>query len=126
MDMVDLQHHICLLTLGGSLGLAPPCQPGVEVGRVLDIGTGTGIWAMQFGDDHPEADVLGVDLSAIQPEFTGPNVQFEIDDLEEEWTYSQPFDYIHSRFMTSSIANWKDLLTNTLSLFQIISHCICP
>ncbi|GKT55105.1 methyltransferase domain-containing protein [Colletotrichum tofieldiae] len=115
MDMVDLQHHICLLTLGGSLGLAPPCQPGVEVGRVLDIGTGTGIWAMQFGDDHPEADVLGVDLSAIQPEFTGPNVQFEIDDLEEEWTYSQPFDYIHSRFMTSSIANWKDLLTKSFN-----------
>ncbi|KAK1986410.1 TAM domain methyltransferase [Colletotrichum cereale] len=59
----------------------------------------------------PKLMVLGVDLSAIQPEFTGPNVKFEIDDLEEEWTYSQPFDYIHSRFMTSSIANWKDLLT---------------
>ncbi|KAI8213536.1 putative methyltransferase tdiE [Colletotrichum sp. SAR 10_76] len=40
-----------------------------------------------------------------------PNVKFEIDDIEEEWTYSQPFDYIHSRFMTSSISSWKEYLT---------------
>lgn len=80
-----MQHHICLITLGGRLGLAPPCQPDVKVNRVLDVGTGTGIWAIQFGDDHPEAEassnmmmdfgcvltvdqVLGVDLSATQPD----------------------------------------------------------
>ncbi|KAJ0273932.1 hypothetical protein Brms1b_003531 [Colletotrichum noveboracense] len=40
-----------------------------------------------------------------------PNVKFEIDDIEEEWAYSQPFDYIHSRFMTSSISSWKEYLT---------------
>lgn len=36
-----------------------------------------------------------------------PNVRFEIDDIEEPWTFSQPFDYIHSRTMTGSIADWK-------------------
>ncbi|KAJ0337694.1 hypothetical protein COL922a_006492 [Colletotrichum nupharicola] len=36
-----------------------------------------------------------------------PNVKFEIDDLEDEWTYSLPFDYIHSRVMTSSIGDWS-------------------
>jgi len=36
-----------------------------------------------------------------------PNVEFQIDDVEDEWTYTQPFDYIHSRMMTSAIANWK-------------------
>ncbi|KAF9767775.1 hypothetical protein IL306_015012 [Fusarium sp. DS 682] len=40
-----------------------------------------------------------------------PNVSFEIDDIEDEWTYSKPFDYIHSRFMTSCIANWRKYLT---------------
>ncbi|KAG7050626.1 TAM domain methyltransferase [Colletotrichum scovillei] len=39
-----------------------------------------------------------------------PNVRFEIDDVEEEWTYSEPFHYIHSRFMNASIANWKEYL----------------
>ncbi|KXH46157.1 hypothetical protein CSIM01_11061 [Colletotrichum simmondsii] len=111
-DRMDMQHHICLITLGGRLGLAPPCQPGVKVNRVLDVGTGTGIWAIQFGDDHPEAEVLGVDLSATQPDIVATNVKFEIDDIDEEWTYTIPFDYIHSRFMSSSIADWKAYLTN--------------
>ncbi|KAL0939123.1 methyltransferase domain-containing protein [Colletotrichum truncatum] len=108
---IDLQHHICLMTLGGSLGLAPPCQPDFQVQRALDLGTGTGIWAIQFADDHPECEVLGVDLSPTQPDFVAPNVKFEVDDVEDEWTFAHPFDYIHSRFMTSSISNWKEYIT---------------
>ncbi|GJC94660.1 methyltransferase domain-containing protein [Colletotrichum higginsianum] len=50
------------------LGTAPPNDPGAKVGRVLDLGTGSGIWAIDFGDDNPGADVTGVDLSASQPE----------------------------------------------------------
>lgn len=34
-----------------------------------------------------------------------PNVRFEVDDLEEPWTYGM-FDYIHSRMMNGCIANW--------------------
>ncbi|KAJ0335043.1 hypothetical protein COL922a_009846 [Colletotrichum nupharicola] len=64
---LNLVHHMCLLTLDDRLGIAPPCREDAKVGRVLDVGTGTGIWAIQFGDDHSEADILGVDLSATQP-----------------------------------------------------------
>jgi len=35
-----------------------------------------------------------------------PNVQFELDDIEGEWTYSQPFDYIHARYLAGSINDW--------------------
>ncbi|KAF7543197.1 hypothetical protein G7Z17_g10928 [Cylindrodendrum hubeiense] len=70
-----------------------------EVER-LDLGTGTGIWAMDFGDEHPEAHISSVP----------PNVEFFVDDIDEEWNHSQPFEYIHSRMMTSSIANWRAYL----------------
>ncbi|TEA14151.1 Secondary metabolism regulator LAE1 [Colletotrichum sidae] len=53
------------------------------------------------------AQVIGIDLSAMQPAFVPPNVQFQIDDAEEPWTFSDPFDYIHSRLMTGSISNWE-------------------
>nr|XP_036585202.1 methyltransferase domain-containing protein [Colletotrichum truncatum]KAF6795099.1 methyltransferase domain-containing protein [Colletotrichum truncatum] len=41
---------------------------------------------------------------------TPPNVKFEIDDIEEPWTHTQPFDYIHSRMMTSALSNWRSYL----------------
>ncbi|KAL5600824.1 hypothetical protein FOVSG1_006854 [Fusarium oxysporum f. sp. vasinfectum] len=66
------------------LGLAPPNLPGSNVERVLDVGTGTGIWAIEFADDHPEAEVLGIDLSPIQPHLVPANLEFQIDDIDEE------------------------------------------
>ncbi|TIC94136.1 Secondary metabolism regulator LAE1 [Colletotrichum higginsianum] len=107
IDRLDLQHNLFIRTFDDRLGTAPPNDPGANVGRVLDVGTGSGSWAIDFGDEHPEAEVIGVDLSAVQITMVPPNVRFEIDDIEEPWTFSRPFDYIHSRAMTGSIANWR-------------------
>ena len=43
-----------------------------------------------------------------------PNVRFEIDDVEEPWTYHQKFDYIHCRFMGNGIKDWPKLLGQCL------------
>ncbi|KAH6880537.1 S-adenosyl-L-methionine-dependent methyltransferase [Thelonectria olida] len=109
-ERLDLQHHLFLLTFDHKLGLSPPNERDAKVGRVLDVGTGTGIWALDYGDEHPETEVIGVDLSPIQPHFVPPNVKFFIDDIEEPWSYSRPFNYIHCRMMTSSLANWNKFL----------------
>ncbi|GKT41993.1 putative methyltransferase tdiE [Colletotrichum spaethianum] len=106
----NFQHDIFVYTVDDRLGLAPPCNEDAKVGRVLDVGTGTGSWAIDFGDLHPEAEVIGVDLSPVRADFVPPNVRFEVDDVDEEWTYSLPFEYIHSRFMTASIGNWKEYI----------------
>ena len=108
---LDLQHHIFYLTLNGKLGLAPPAvDPAHAPARVLDLGTGTGNWAIDFGDEHPSSEIIGIDLSPIQPSYTPTNVSFQIDDFEEDWTFSTPFDYIHSRMNNSSIADWNKYL----------------
>jgi hypothetical protein len=39
-----------------------------------------------------------------------PNVRFEVDDFEEEWTYRKPFDYIHGRYLIGSVSDWKGLI----------------
>jgi len=43
---IDIQHQLFVLTLHGELHLAPL---GEGVHNVLDIATGTGIWAIDFG-----------------------------------------------------------------------------
>lgn len=45
-DRLDLQHHMLLIMLDGRLHLAP-INPNLQ--NVLDVGTGTGIWAIEFG-----------------------------------------------------------------------------
>jgi hypothetical protein len=54
--------------------------------------------------------VIGTDLSPIQPLFVPPNVKFELDDAQLEWTYPEnDFDFIHIRCLYGSIADWTKL-----------------
>ncbi|KAF4951582.1 hypothetical protein FGADI_7357 [Fusarium gaditjirri] len=95
-----------IIILGNSLYEAPI---GDNPQKVLDVGCGTGIWAIEFADEHPSADVLGVDLSPIQPNFVPPNCRFEVDDITNEWTYpDDTFDFIHARSMTGCIPDWTE------------------
>ncbi|KAJ4112519.1 hypothetical protein NW768_011686 [Fusarium equiseti] len=101
-NRMDLVHHIYSLLTQGRLSTAPISDSSR---RVLDLGTGTGIWAIDFADEHPSAEVIGTDLSPIQPEWTPTNCVFEVDDFEDPWVYKKPFDYIHARELEGCIAN---------------------
>ncbi|XP_014561407.1 hypothetical protein COCVIDRAFT_86733 [Bipolaris victoriae FI3] len=113
-DRLDLQHHVFLLILQGKLYDAP-ISPSPQ--RVLDIGTGTGIWAIDFADEFPGAEVIGTDLSPIQPTWVPPNVKFYIDDAESQWVYSpaEAFDYIHCRNMSGAISDWDKFVHQTFT-----------
>ncbi|OHX00107.1 methyltransferase domain-containing protein, partial [Colletotrichum incanum] len=43
------------------------CSEHTQAVRVLDIGIGTDSWALNFRGEHPEAEILGIDLSANRP-----------------------------------------------------------
>lgn len=38
-----------------------------------------------------------------------PNCRFEVDDFEQPWSFSQPFDYIHGRELEGAIRNHEQL-----------------
>ncbi|KAI4594677.1 hypothetical protein KJ359_007770 [Pestalotiopsis sp. 9143b] len=97
-ERLDLAHEMWRLLLFGELSWVPFAD---EPKQVLDIGTGTGIWAIEFAQQHPASHVVGTDLSLIQPpEGSIPsNCTFERDDVEEEWVFDRLFDYIHLRAM---------------------------
>ena len=60
-----MYHHVFRLFLGGELHTAPLESPR----KILDLGTGTGAWAIDMADIYPEAEVIGNDLSPIQPKW---------------------------------------------------------
>ncbi|KAF5716199.1 methyltransferase [Fusarium globosum] len=113
-ERLDLQHHLFTLTLGGKLFLSP-IGDTKHLSRVLDAGTGTGVWAIDFADAHPETEVIGIDLSPIQPNFLPTNLQFQVDDLEDEWTFSYNFDLIFARMMTGSIGDFPKFFAQSFN-----------
>lgn len=64
LDRLDLTHQMVRICMGDKLWYAPI---GEEPERILDIGTGTGIWAIEAGDLLPKSKIIGTDLSPIQP-----------------------------------------------------------
>ncbi|KAK0620842.1 S-adenosyl-L-methionine-dependent methyltransferase [Immersiella caudata] len=120
-DRLDLQHHLFLLTFDNLLYLCPAGRGDSHaLHNVLDIGTGTGIWANDLADEFPNAAIVGVDLSPIQSPFVPPNVRFEVMDIEEPWNFSGvQFDFIYSRMMTAALADWP-------SFFQQVYDHLAP
>lgn len=88
------------------LFLAPVENPK----RILDLGTGTGTWAIDVADKFENADVIGIDLSPVPPGMRPDNVRFEVDDICSPWVYPEDhFDFIHIRGLVGSVADWPDL-----------------
>ncbi|KAF7552798.1 hypothetical protein G7Z17_g4103 [Cylindrodendrum hubeiense] len=78
--------------------------------KVLDIGTGTGLWPIDFADEFPGAEVIGTDISPIQPAWVPPNVKFELEDATDTWTWAEnSIDFVHMRYLFGAIADWNGL-----------------
>jgi hypothetical protein len=61
LNSLDMHHEALVLIQEGALHLAPLEEPK----RILDVGTGTGIWAIGMADKHPKSKVIGFDLRQV-------------------------------------------------------------
>ncbi|KAF9871153.1 methyltransferase domain-containing protein [Colletotrichum karsti] len=110
LDRLDFMSAFLIKAVGGKLHHAPLEKDKIH--RILDIGTGTGIWAVQIAELFPNAEVIGNDLSPIQTNWVPPNVKFEVDDVESPWVGSK-YDFIFSRSMAGAIKDWPKLVEST-------------
>ncbi|KAJ4202469.1 hypothetical protein NW767_005838 [Fusarium falciforme] len=59
---------------------------------------------------YPGCDVIGTDVSPIQPAWIPPNLKFEIEDCTQDWTFApNTFDYVHIRYLIGCIPDWNQL-----------------
>ncbi|KAF4458773.1 methyltransferase [Fusarium albosuccineum] len=104
-ESMDIVHHFLYLLFDDQLYLSPL---NCDIQTVLDIGTGTGLWAIDFAEEFPDTEVIGTDISPIQPSWAPSNVKFEIEDCNQEWTYKpNSVDFIHSRYLYGSLKDWS-------------------
>ncbi|QBZ56363.1 hypothetical protein PoMZ_01269 [Pyricularia oryzae] len=118
LERQESQYYLCLETFEKKLYFAP----AERAHRVLDAGCGIGHWVIDFAEQHPHSEVIGVDLSPIQPTFMPPNALFQIDDLEEDWNFSFKFDYIHTLMMAGAFRDWPRFLGQCYDFLERGGH----
>ncbi|PNY24681.1 Uncharacterized protein TCAP_05379 [Tolypocladium capitatum] len=101
---LSLQHQVLLHLLDGDV----TCVPLQDPRYVLDVGTGTGEWAIRMAELFPHCEVVGTDISAIAETKSVPmNVFFEIEDAEEWDRPTDYYDLIHFRCMEGAFRDWR-------------------
>jgi SAM-dependent methyltransferase len=109
-NRLDYQHHVLHLSIG-SHSVAPLPQ---ELTRILDVGTGTGIWAIEMARQYPRAQVIGVDIGTSSFKTDLPeNCVLQSGNVMEHLPFpDQTFDYTHQRFLVAAIpaARWPDVV----------------
>ncbi|KZT61170.1 S-adenosyl-L-methionine-dependent methyltransferase [Calocera cornea HHB12733] len=98
--------------------LGPEGPEGGEGKAVLDLGTGSGIWAIDIALRWPKARVLGVDLGPkLRP--TPPNCSLEVHDINSGLSqWNGQFDYVHTRLISSGIHDYPLMLSRILPLLR--------
>lgn len=138
-ERLDMAHHVWNLLLRGHLHKAPLAESGPIPERAIDLGCGTGIWTIEFGDLYPDCTIIGTDLSPIQPNWVPENVHFQgiiaqieegfnvvtevfvVDDFEDMWTFPKDhFGYVHIRNLIGAVKDFPGLVKNAYECVSLL------
>lgn len=120
LERLDLQYELYKRLHRGRIYFAPLTKPK----RILDIGTGTGIWPIEMAELFPAASIIGTDLSPIQPTTIPSNVHFLIDDASEpDWLYPPDhFSYIHTRVLLGCFEDFRAIIARAFQYLEPGGH----
>ncbi len=116
---LDRQHYMLRAARHGNY--AAPLSPSIKA--ILDVGCGTGRWAIEMGRAFPEAAVIGLDIVPPLVENDAPEtrpserpsgVVFIRGNVLEGLPFTdQHFDLVHQRLMLGAIpsARWAEVTT---------------
>ena len=103
--------HYALHHAFGNHYLAP-LSPDTRT--ILDVGSGTGIWAMDMAQQFPHAHILGVDiaLTSLPQTLPGTCVFVQADILQGLPFPAHQFDFTHQRLLVGAIPapRWPEVV----------------
>ncbi|EJU03998.1 S-adenosyl-L-methionine-dependent methyltransferase [Dacryopinax primogenitus] len=109
---LNVQHYGIKDYFGGNnCGAAWPVHPK----KILEIGSGNGVWAREVCEQFPEAEVVGVDM--IDGVKNKPsNLTFQLlNFVKDAWPFAPgSFDIVHCRFVAMHIPNFEKLLDKAI------------
>ncbi|KAH9918272.1 S-adenosyl-L-methionine-dependent methyltransferase, partial [Fomitopsis serialis] len=114
---LDSVHSAFTSYFGGRLSLAP--LQGASVKRVLELGSGSGAWAIEASRLFPQAEVVAVDLFPIPDRTVPSNLRFLQHDLTQPLPFAkESFDVIHARLIMIHLPDVEKVLERTIELLK--------
>lgn len=123
LTRLTIQDHAITAAMGGVL----PEQPDPDrFQRVLDVGCGSGSWAIEAAQVYPDMAVVGVDISQRMVDYANEQAHAQhiegrvgfrvMDALMELPLQSNSFDLVNMRLGSSFLRTWEwpDLLSRLL------------
>lgn len=72
-----------------------------------------------MADENPASEVIGIDITPTQPGWVPPNLRFEIEDAQLDWTFKpESFDFIHIRTLHGAISDWEKLYSEVFKALK--------
>jgi len=116
-DRLDGQHYIVRYIFQGNYNVKLDRNAPL---RILDVATGTGIWAMEMAHEFPNAEIHGIDLSPIYPiaetsdKTVPPNCHFQLCNVLDGVPFpDNHFDYVYMRLLVYAFTPAQRKQVNT-------------
>jgi len=124
-DRLDAQHYLVRFIFKGNYNVK--LDPEANL-KILDVATGTGVWALEMAHEFPKADIYGVDISSIFPaEIKPKNCHFQLCNILDGLPFPDNyFDFIYQRLLVYALTPAQRKQVNTevcLSVCAVSAHC---
>ncbi|KAJ7153582.1 S-adenosyl-L-methionine-dependent methyltransferase [Mycena crocata] len=112
-ERLDAQHNGIAAFLGNKLSPTDLGKPR----KILEIGSGSGAWAIQAAKQFPDADVLAVDMSPLPARPLPSNVTFQKLNILEPFPFAPgSFDIVHIRFVLCHLPHGHTVVPRIIDL----------
>jgi ubiquinone/menaquinone biosynthesis C-methylase UbiE len=116
---LNFQHHVLYHAIGNHYVAPVP----TKLQAILDVGTGTGIWAHEMALLYPSALVVGVDMDASSfKQATLNNCMLRLGNIVKGLPFPDEFfSYTHQRMLVLGIsaANWPGVIHELVRVTRV-------